>query len=100
MDNVIIHASNLLFNGTDLECSGNELRPDGTCAKCERINGRIMAKFSPVAIELLNQTFPAPPPEQQSPRVCVKCGCSLISMTQATIDCKPHGCKCVFPESK
>lgn len=29
------------LNGTQLECDGSELRSDGTCAKCERINERI-----------------------------------------------------------
>jgi hypothetical protein len=42
----IIHSSNLPFNGTELECDGNELRPDGTCAKCERVNGRIAAALA------------------------------------------------------
>lgn len=29
------------MNGTELECDGSELRPDGTCARCERINMRL-----------------------------------------------------------
>jgi hypothetical protein len=29
------------LNGTELECDAQELRPDGSCAKCERINERI-----------------------------------------------------------
>lgn len=36
----------MLLNGTQLECNGEELRPDGTCAKCERINARIATLVS------------------------------------------------------
>lgn len=46
---VEIHSSSLRFNGTELECDGNELRPDGTCAKCERVNQRIANKVSTLA---------------------------------------------------
>jgi hypothetical protein len=38
-----IHLPQYPLNGTQLECDGSELRPDGTCAKCERINERIEA---------------------------------------------------------
>lgn len=36
-----IHLPQYPLNGTQLECDGSELRADGTCAKCERINQRI-----------------------------------------------------------
>jgi len=41
-----IHLPQHPLNGTQLECDGSELRPDGTCAKCERINERIEAYVS------------------------------------------------------
>ena len=41
-----IHLPQYPMNGTQLECDGSELRPDGTCAKCERINDRIEAALS------------------------------------------------------
>lgn len=49
MDYVEIHSSRLPFNGEQLECDGNELRPDGTCAKCERVNRRIASQVAPPA---------------------------------------------------
>jgi hypothetical protein len=55
MSNVVIHSSDLRFNGTELECDGNELRPDGTCAKCERVNRRIEAEFSSLPYEQANR---------------------------------------------
>jgi len=44
------------LNGTQLECDGSELRPDGTCAKCERINERIASHYA--------GTFPPTEPTQ------------------------------------
>jgi len=41
-----IHLPQYPLNGTQLECDGSELRPDGTCAKCERINERIASHYA------------------------------------------------------
>lgn len=41
-----IHLPQYPLNGTQLECDGSELRLDGTCAKCERINERIASHFA------------------------------------------------------
>lgn len=41
-----IHLPQYPLNGTQLECDGSELRSDGTCAKCERINERIASHYA------------------------------------------------------
>lgn len=46
-----LHHPQFPMNGTELECDGEELRPDGMCAKCERVNERIEAKIATIRQE-------------------------------------------------
>lgn len=69
LNDAIVHSSKLPFNGTMLECDGDELRPDGTCAKCERVNQRLAARLQPAEDERVKEIR-----ERERIWYCKNCG--------------------------